>query len=493
MIKTVSEWIKKNWLVLLIVAQPLLDILAYWQQNSIGTLAGVVRLCIVIALPIYILVITKKKKSFILIMGIMAFFSLLHIVNGFRVGYINMFQDIAYLLRVIQMPVLAVCFIYYFNDERKKDLTNKAFVINGVIIFVSMIIAHLTNTAEYSYGSYKFGLMGWFSNANSQSIIIISLIPIVLYFALSAHKKIWFILAAITSWFMLISNGTKACYLSIFVIFIGFSVFMVFERILKHKEGKKLNIIAIAMMLCLVGISVLGYEYTPRYDMDNLSGTKRSEEQTEMDKALDEISTDKKDGEGTQRRLTIEEMLADPVKKKWIVDYYGPKLDKGLVERFGVETVLEAYGWTPPAYRLADMRLKKITYANLLWESSDFITKLVGFEYSDIHGYDLENDWPAIYFYYGYLGLGLYVLFILAILFFIIRRVIKDFKGSMNLYNFALLITFGLQIGLAQFSGAILRRPNVSIYMAIIIGLIYYQTNIAPIKKGNDITGIEEN
>ena len=79
--------------------------------------------------------------------------------------------------------------------------------------------------------------------------------------------------------------------------------------------------------------------------------------------------------------------------------------------------------------------------------------------------------------------MALYILFIAYFAFLIIKRLIKDWKGSLNLYNFALLITLGLQLGLAQYSGAILRRPNVSIYLSLILALIYYQTVRAPLSK----------
>jgi hypothetical protein len=37
-------------------------------------------------------------------------------------------------------------------------------------------------------------------------------------------------------------------------------------------------------------------------------------------------------------------------------------------------------------------------------------------------------------------------------------------------------MALALQLGLAQFSGALVRRPNVSIYFALILALIWYQT-----------------
>ena len=39
-------------------------------------------------------------------------------------------------------------------------------------------------------------------------------------------------------------------------------------------------------------------------------------------------------------------------------------------------------------------------------------------------------------------------------------------------------------LGLAQFSGAILRRPNVNIYLALVLALIAYQTRTGEAEKG---------
>ena len=89
----------------------------------------------------------------------------------------------------------------------------------------------------------------------------------------------------------------------------------------------------------------------------------------------------------------------------------------------------------------------------------------------------MENDWPALFYYYGYIGLALYAGFVLYFIALVMKRLIRDFKGSFRLLNFALFICLILQIGLAEFSGEMLRRPNVSIYMAAVLALIYYQTH----------------
>ena len=72
------------------------------------------------------------------------------------------------------------------------------------------------------------------------------------------------------------------------------------------------------------------------------------------------------------------------------------------------------------------------------------------------------------------------MLFLLYYVYLILRRLAADFKGTITLENFFLLLLFFLHIGLAQFSGSVIRRPNVSIYMALIMALIAYKTTLAP-------------
>ena len=70
--------------MLLIVLQPLLDILAFWTKSPHGTLAGYIRLAIMLLLPLYLLFTLKEKKRFILSMAAIALVCLLHILNCMR-------------------------------------------------------------------------------------------------------------------------------------------------------------------------------------------------------------------------------------------------------------------------------------------------------------------------------------------------------------------------------------------------------------------------
>ena len=115
--KKVVHYIEKNLLYLIMVMQPLLDIIAYFQDGSATSIAGYIRLAFTVLIPVYTLFVTKRKKRFIGAMSIIALICVCHVVNGFRVGYIGMFADIKYLLLVAHMPILLYCFMHLFEKE----------------------------------------------------------------------------------------------------------------------------------------------------------------------------------------------------------------------------------------------------------------------------------------------------------------------------------------------------------------------------------------
>ena len=60
----------------------------------------------------------------------------------------------------------------------------------------------------------------------------------------------------------------------------------------------------------------------------------------------------------------------------------------------------------------------------------------------------------------------------------------------MNLEYFAYLLTLSLIVGLAHFSGATLRRPYVSIWLSLVLALLYYVTEVHDDEAKCDRTGL---
>ena len=465
-----KELMRKYWLFLLIILQPVLDMIAYFQYDSkIGTMAGYIRLVFMVVVVFYALYKTPKKKSYLLLISIIAIYCLLHIANGFRVGYVSLVQDVSYMAKVVHMPVMGIAFCYLLEDDSDKGQIIRGFVYNFVVIVTTTILAYITGTGDFTYKAEKVGMMGWFANANAQSIILVTLVPFVLYWVLRKKKTIFSILTMVFVNVVLLANGTKAAYLSVFLIFGGLIVFYLVDYfITKEKEYRKKKrpylVICFVLMVLMVG-SVLVYPMTPRYVVDMTATGAREDENEKIEKKKEEIVGGR----------TLEEIVADPQLRAELVSFYESDLSPILVEKFGAERVLEAYGWMPDSYTIADVRLQKRMCAQLMWEDQDLLTKITGMEFTHMQEFDLENDYAAILYYYGYLGMGLYVIFLAYFVVIVLCALVKRWKYAFNDFNFMLFLVYILQLGLAQFSGAILRRPNASIYLALVVALIFYQ------------------
>ena len=471
-----------NWLVILIAAQPVLDVLAYLNQNSAATISGYIRLIIMIALPVYLLFTLKRKKGLLISMGLICLFGLAHMLNCFRTGYIDPIYDAAYYARVMQMPVLTVCFIFLIRDEKTKKQAYRGIIIAALIMLSTVIISAATGTFTYTYPE-GIGISGWVIDDNrcANSILLVSLSVFAVGMTALSDNKAAHILVPCTVTAVLILNGTKACYAGLFAILLGYACFMVFARIVRKDRIKK---VLLAALIISSAAAVIVYPVSPRARIDDEQGRGASEIQLKFEAELREKGYD-------IYSMSLEEKLADEELKDMFHDYYVKMLGvlPDLYERFGMDRVYEKYKMTTDAATLIDVRIMKTTYASLIWDECDALTKFFGFETSETvrNGmYDMENDYPAVFYYYGYAGFGLCCLFLLYFVYLIIKRLAADFRGNLTTENFMLLLCLLLQLGLAQFSGAVFRRPNVSVYLSLVLALIYYQTRILPVKKSEE-------
>ena len=475
-----KELFIKYWLTVLIAMQPVLDILAYWTRSPDGTAAGMLRLAIMLILPLHLLITLKKKGRFILSMAAIALVGAAHVANCLRVGYLDMRFDLVYLARVMQMPILAICLGYYLKDEGHKEAAFKGLKYAAYLYFAGLILAIVTATATDTYGP-GLGVSGWVIGENrcANSVIVVTLALTLLYFAVKSDNKWLNLFVPPLIAFALILNGTKACYFTLFGAFIGFAVYLVIDKLL---HGGKLKTRVIAVLLLTAVVSAAVYPITPRYKILLTQQRSSARQQDELERIMQELGYDLKS-------MTLEEKLADERLVQIFGDYYYDliwAIIPDMFARFDYPEVCAKYKFNTNAAQLIDVRRMKFNYASLIWDEKDALTHLVGFEPSEVWygaSTDLENDWPAIWFYYGYLGFAMYAAFLLYYAWLILRRVVRDFKGTVTTENFFLLLLFFLHIGLAQFSGSVIRRPNVSIYMSLVMALIYYKTTACPLTK----------
>lgn len=449
--KKLVKYLENNLLFLVLISQPLLDILAYFQDGSAVSVAGYVRLLYTVCIPLYVLFKTKNKKRFLLIMSVIGAICVLHIANGFRVGYMNMFEDIKYMLLVLHMPIMLASFIHLYKKDELMSQSISGLKVNSVVIVAVFFLTYFLQSGRYTYEVYDLGWTGWYVVPNAQSIIMVGLLPFIVYFSIKYFKK-YFGIPMLGIIFMYVANGTKSAYYSLLLVFGGYLCFLILEYFVQH--NKKLPLYSVISLFVLVLVTVGAYQFSPRQELDRNNTVAREKEQEKLDR-------DKDKDKG----------------KDDLTKY----LDEDLVERFGADRVLAAYGENPDAYTFADMRLKKRVFGQLNWEESDFITKLVGFEYKKMHhngqNFDLENDIPAILYYYGYIGIITYGCLILYFLLRLLKKIIRDFKGCITQFNFTVLLCWVLQLAMAIYTGYLLRRPNVAFYLTVTLLLVYCQTS----------------
>ncbi|MBQ9663292.1 MAG: O-antigen ligase family protein [Oscillospiraceae bacterium] len=466
------------WLTLLFAAQPCLDVLAFFTRNETATPAGYIRLVLLVLLPVLVFFRTKKKKEFLLFLLGTGLFCLLHFANSWRHGYISPVTDIRYLAGVVQMPVFAFCFLLLIRDETTKTSALRGVWIGAALTLVFFVLARVTDTGNVTYGE-GLGYSGWVidenRNANSTNLVIYACFCVLL--ALSCERRWARILIPLAIDLLFLSNGTKGCYFSIFGIFVSFACFLILDSVWLRHEWKK---DAVAVLLLLSVVSAVIYPWTPRYKVTQAQQATALGTQGEIEATLLEKGIDITD-------MSPRERFDNPEVKEVFIHYYwkylGVKPD--IIDRFGMDRVLMQYQMSTNVAKLIDARVMERNYADMVFQDSDLPTKLVGFEVSQMGpngydgSYDMENDWHAILYYYGFLGFALYIGFMLYFLLRIVRRLRRDGIGCcFTLENFSYLLTLVLIVGLAHFSGATLRRPNVSIWLSLVLALLYYVTEV---------------
>ena len=121
-----KEYIKKYWLFFIIITQPVLDIIAYFTFNEkITIISFAVRSFYLLFIIIYTFLKSKDRKKYILYMLPFVIFSMLHVLNSYRLNGLEIFDDIRYLISVMQFPIITICLIDYLKDEDYETYSTK--------------------------------------------------------------------------------------------------------------------------------------------------------------------------------------------------------------------------------------------------------------------------------------------------------------------------------------------------------------------------------
>lgn len=495
--------------LILLVIQPAMDVLSYflaeWGSNAVSTL---LRFAILAAVAFLGFFLSDKKKMYFVFYGVTAAFWVAHAANCFRIGYASPVADAANFLRILNFPIFTLSFITFFQKgENVQKSVYIGFAVNLCEIIFFTVLPWALGTPVYTYGEdLKVGMLGWFSVPSAQSAIILLAVPLAILWAYRSGKYLLFLLTAALGFALMFVTGTKFTFYSIFIIAGAFA--FVFALNLKLKSLK--------YVLPMLAVLVLVFGLRGKSPMalrEQMSDYAKNNYAQLVNNSLANSGADEETVNAIRNGFDAEssgEEVLEKVRRSLIgvytdKDVYG-NLYKNLYDRFGVYNVMDSYNNTSEPTVLSDSRVRKSTFTKLIWQEKDFATRLFGFEYNDVLMgdtiYDLENDFPAVYYFCGYIGFGLYMLFFVYFAFVILRAFFRDVaacaaerKGKpgnpiakgfgsfwqgvrrfLTVEMGAVGMTFILAILAAQISGNVLRRPNVTVYFAAAVACVYQLT-----------------
>lgn len=456
-------------IVLLFAIQPLMDVLSFWLDkmgngNFVSLLLRFAFLAGTVSLGFWL---SRNKKVYILLGAVIVLFAGLHIWACASVGYHDPFYDLTNYIRVIQIPLMTFCFITFLRESGTKGYRamERGFLLNFVIIIAVELISTITGTDPHTYANKGIGVLGWFSTTNAQSAILSALVPIVLM-QIMRKKSSWKLaVAMIVSFGALYLFATRLTYFAIFVCAAGLILVMVLSR----KFDKR----ATAILLVGAVICGVGFFASPVYR----NQAEHLEIVAEKQQRADEMIREQEEKYDT----TVEESP-----ELCLLPVYEEHLG-GLVDRFGAERVMAKYGYTSDMTQISGARLMKINYCKFLMEDVGIKAKLFGLELADMiwdgETYDVENDFHGIYFLYGIVGFSLFALFLLYFAWLILRALVHNFKKYFTMEAGAFGISLCLLLAHVYCTAGVLRRPNASFYLSVILAAIYYFVKIKVYNK----------
>lgn len=456
--------LKNNWILFIIIFQPILDIISYFQSEFFGTsYSWIIRILILVIVATVAFWKSKNKTRLLLKIFPFALFFIIHMANLYRISKFNLIDDTKYFILVFQMPILAILLIDYVKNTNY-DLTKikNGICYNFVIIAVTTFLAYITDTYQYTYPNTASGIIGWFSSANTISMILCALVPWLLYTASNSKKISIYLIANLLSFIILYTNATRSCYLTL----LASLAMLVFILFFSKDESKRIVKISITSFFIILSIFAYNFSFTYIRKSDTSDVNRRN---TEDIKAVINDS-DIENIDFNNLNINDDKLVADILKTSYLYTR--------IMDFQGEQAVVNAMKPYLSASALSDNRLSKVINAKIEFDSSDTLTKTLGIGYSRIsaHELDLENDLQSIYFYYGYIGFAIYISFIL---YFVIKAIIiflKNFKLAIHDKEYiTLLFLIALLVVGSEYSGAFLRKPNANIYLSLYLLLLSFK------------------
>lgn len=454
-------------LIVLFVLQPAMDILSYWMDRfgMSNTLTLAIRFLVLVGFGLIGFLLSHRKRVYLIFAALCGVLIAGHVYACSLKGYLNPVSDLTNFVRVIQMPLFTFCFITCLKRNRRcYRALEKGCVINFWIIAASIALSILTGTAGTTYEENGFGIIGWFATTNAQSAILSILVPITVTLAYRRRSFALFTITSVVGLGLLYMLGTRLAYLSIAVTVIG----LLIVATLTKNVSKKYFVV----LFLLLAISVGTFKISPMYRNQMRYNTAMSSKQGDAEVMM--ARSAKKNGVDLSK-LPLKERIPY---LRIIYRYY----NKMLCRRFNVYRVMEAYDYTSQISKITATRHQKIIFCKMLQDEHPAVSRVFGMELERMkfhdHIYDVENDFHGIYFLYGWVGLAMMIAFVGWFIWLVIRALLKNFRQFFTIEAGAFGMAFCMALVYAYATAGVLRRPNSSFYLSMLLAVIWYLTQM---------------
>lgn len=456
---------------ILFLLQPVMDVLSFWitelELSNLPTLVlrfGVLGLTLLAGFCM-----SRRKWIYWIAAGVIGLLTAGHVYAMMQFGISDLFGDMTNLVRVLQMPLTALCLITFLRENEKcYDAMKWGMVACLLLTLAVEVLATLTHTEPHTYMDGK-GYLGWFNNTNSQSNNLCMLVPVAA--VCTYEKKGWksplFWICLLGGFAAMYWMGPRLAYLGIGAtgLGLGLSVLLVDKK--RWREA--------VVLLCLVAVFAALMPTSPMIKHQRIYDGVQSDRQKQINEYLASLDLPalREEGLSSEEQAQREEIWIEaltPVYTEYTEDF---------VEIFGAEKTIRMHDFSYSIIKLTALRPKKLKYAALLMEDSPASARWFGLELSRFTAYngeiyDVENDFHGIYYLYGWAGLAAMVAFMAWFLLLILRALFKDAKKYYTLDAAAWGIGLVCCLIHVYCTAGVLRRPNASFFLAAAFAAVYY-------------------
>lgn len=446
-------------LVALCAAQPLLDVLSFWTQGLAwgGKLTLALRLLLFLCVVLTGFVLSGHKRAYWITAAVCAVLYATHVLACLRANEAftaaNLISDATNFIRVAQIPLFTIAFITFLRCCRQGFASfERGITIAFWIIAAVELLSALTGTNPYTYPDKHIGLCGWFYFANSQSAILSMLVPLALCPALRSGQIQRWLPIAVVGFAELFCFATRLAYMSLFVTAIG----MVITLALTKRGSAKVC----AVLLLCAAVCAAGYTVSPIHRNQQAVAANAVRKQENIDRLVAQGKAEFGDQGYAYLTYAYDEYLG------------------GTVERYGLEATAEMYGYSTKAADITNVRTIKINYCRLMLNTEPLTSRLFGLSYDEMtyHGYcyDVENDFHGIAYLYGWAGLACLLAFLGYFLVIIVCALIRNARRYFTVEAGACGVALCTALAHIYNTAGVLRRPNASFYLCLILASIWY-------------------